>query len=133
LLGRNLHPGVLGLRDVVRIVNPMARTLPGRSIGASRVALRTGETGRSATRFGSGSFISSQRSITLIVSVGASGRRSLSATTASSIITPGFDGLSLVTKRTSLMVFPFEGHRLRERWPSLWPVAYSPAVMPVQD
>src|SRR5271170_5762039 len=101
----------------------MARILPGRSIGASRVALRTGETARSAIRFARGPFISSQRSMTLIMSSGASGRRSLSATTASSIITPGLDVLSVVAKRTSLMLFPFDCYRLREGWPTLRPVA----------
>src|ERR1700733_15345348 len=84
----------------------MARILPGRSIGASKVAPRTGGTGRPAILRASGPFISSQRSMTPIKSVGASGRRSPSAMTASSIITPGLDGESFVAKRTSFMVFP---------------------------
>ena len=82
-------------------------------------------------RFASGPFISSQRSITLIVSVGAPGRRSPSATTASSIITPALDGLSLVAKRTSLMVSPFECNRLRQGWPTLRPVTGSRRPSPL--
>jgi hypothetical protein len=85
----------------------MASILPGRSIGASRVALRIGDPAPSFIRFAMGSFISSQRSITLIISIGASGRRSLSAIIRSSAIVPSFDGVSFVAKRASFIVFPF--------------------------
>src|ERR1700722_6137348 len=103
-------------------------------MGASKVAPRTGETGRPTILFVSGPFISSQRSITPIMSVGASGRRSPSAKTASSIITPSLDGMSFVAKRTSFILFPFEYQRIAQGKADAWADCRQLfAVTPVQD